>query len=76
MKTNMRAITVGAAIVLALITAACGDSVLPPTPNPGGGTPPRPAPTFSVSGTISEAIEGDRVGQRTARRRVGRELGH
>jgi hypothetical protein len=63
MKTNTRTITLGAAsLVLALLTAACGDSVTTPTPNPGGGTPPPPAPaTFSVSGTISEATEAGSV---------------
>ena len=62
MKTNMRAITLGAAsIVLALVTAACGEGVTPPSPNPEGGTPPPPAPTFSVAGTVSEATESGNV---------------
>ncbi len=63
MTTNIRTIRLAAAsIALALVTAACGDSVTPPSPNPGGGTPPPPpAPTFSVSGTISEATESGSV---------------
>src|SRR5262245_34950043 len=58
MKTNNhRAIAFGAAsIVLALLTAACGESPSTPTPIP----PPPPA-TFSVSGTISEATESGNV---------------
>ena len=63
MKTNKRAIAFGAAsIVLALVTAACGDNVTTPSPNTGGTPPPPPAaPTFSVSGTISESTESGSV---------------
>ena len=63
MKTNMRAITLGAGtIVLGLFTAACGEGVIPPSPSPEGGTtPPPPAATFSVSGTVSEATESGNV---------------
>jgi CarboxypepD_reg-like domain len=62
MKTNIRTIRLAtASIALALVTAACGESITPPSPNPGGGTPPPPAPTFSVSGTISEATESGNV---------------
>jgi len=61
MKTNIRTIRLAAAsIALALVTAACGDSVTPPSPNPVITPAPAPA-TYSVSGTISEATESGSV---------------
>lgn len=61
MKTSFGTIRlVTASIALALVTAACGDSVLPPSPPPGGPSPD-PSPTYSVSGTISEATESGSV---------------
>ncbi len=62
MKTSIRRIRLAtASIALALVTAACGESITPPSPNPGGGTPPPPPTTFSVSGMISEATESGNV---------------
>jgi hypothetical protein len=64
MKTNKRANTLRAAsLILALVTAACGDGVTTPTPNDGGGSPPPPpaVQTFHVSGTISEATDSGSV---------------
>ena len=62
MKTNIRTIRLAAAsIALALVTAACGDSVTRPSPNPVITPAPAPAPTYSVSGTISEATESGSV---------------
>jgi hypothetical protein len=52
-----------ASLLLALVTAACGDGVTTPTPNDGGGPPPPPpaVQTFHVSGTISEATDSGSV---------------
>jgi hypothetical protein len=66
MKTSIRRIRrVTASIALALVTAACSDSITSPDTNH---TPPPPPPaTFLVSGTISEATESGSVALEGAR---------